>query len=93
VTAPELTVNQFGYRHLLRKDVKGSLPFSRRIVELDPGSANVHDSPGEALEAGGNHAEALACHEKAVEIATKSSDPLLGAFTRIRDRLAAARAR
>lgn len=89
VPPPELTVNQVGYQHLLRKDVKGALQFFRWNVELYPGSANVHDSLGEALEKEGKSAEALACYEKAVEIGTKASDPLLSAFTKNRDRLAA----
>lgn len=89
VPPPEPTVNQVGYQHLLRKDVKGALPFFRWNVELYPGSANVHDSLGEALEKEGKNAEALACYEKAVEIGTKAADPLLAAFTKNRDRLAA----
>jgi uncharacterized protein len=89
VPPPEQTVNQVGYQHLLRKDVKGSLRFFRWNVELYPDSANVYDSLGEALEASGNVAEALASYEKAVAIAKERSDPLLGAFTKNRDRLAA----
>lgn len=89
VPPPELTVNQVGYQHLLRKDVKGALQFFQWNVELYPGSANVHDSLGEALEKEGKSAEALACYEKAVEIGTKASDPLLSAFVKNRDRLAA----
>ena len=90
VPPPELTVNQIGYQHLLRKDVKGALPFFRWNVELHPESANVHDSLGEALEAAGKNADALASYEKAVEIAKKDSDPRLEVFTRNRDRMAAA---
>ncbi len=92
VPPPELVVNQVGYQHLLRKDVKGALAFFRRNVELHPDSANVHDSLGEALEAAGKPEEALASYERAVEIAGQKADPLLPAFTRNRDRLAAARA-
>jgi len=93
VPPPELTVNQVGYQHLLRKDVKGALPFFRWNVELYPESANVHDSLGEALEKAGEKAEALACYERAVANGQKAADPLLAAFTRNRDRLAAAAAR
>ena len=89
VPPPELVVNQVGYLHLLRKDVKGALPFFRKNVELYPGSPNVHDSLGEALEAAGKPEEALACYEKAVELAAKGADPRLPIFTRNRDRLAA----
>ena len=93
VPPPELVVNQVGYQHLLRKDVKGALPFFRRNVELYPASANVHDSLGEALEAAGKPEEALVSYEKAVEIAGKDADPRLPVFTRNRDRLAAAKAK
>jgi hypothetical protein len=89
VPAPELTVNQVGYQHLLRKDVKGALPFFRWNVELYPESANVHDSLGEALETAGKNAEALASYERAVEIATKVSDARLEVFTRNRNRMTA----
>jgi predicted alpha/beta superfamily hydrolase len=88
VPPPELTVNQVGYQHLLRKDVKGALPFFRWNAELYADSANVHDSLGEALEAAGNSAEALASYERAVEIGRRLSDPRLAAFTKNRDRLA-----
>lgn len=90
VPPPELTVNQVGYQHLLRKDVKGALTFFRRNAELYPGSPNVHDSLGEALETAGKGAEALASYEKAVELAKKLSDARLEIFTRNRDRAAAA---
>jgi hypothetical protein len=89
VPPPELAVNQVGYQHLLRKDVKGALPFFRWNVELYPESANVHDSLGEALEKAGEKAEALACYERAVANGQKAADPLLAAYTRNRDRLAA----
>jgi predicted alpha/beta superfamily hydrolase len=90
IPAPELTVNQVGYQHLVRKDVKGALPFFRWNVELYPESANVHDSLGEALETAGKNAEAHASYEKAVEIAKRTSDARLETFTRNRDRMAAA---
>jgi uncharacterized protein len=90
VPPPEPAVNQVGYQHLLRKDFKGALPFFRWNVELYPESANVHDSLGEALEKAGEKAEALTCYERAVANGQKAADPLLAAFTRNRDRLAAA---
>lgn len=90
VVPPELTVNLVGYQHLLRKDVKGAIPFFLWNVELHPESANVHDSLGEALETAGKRAEALASYEKAVEAAKKLSDARLEVFVRNRDRLAAA---
>ena len=91
VPPPEPVVNQVGYQHPLRKDVKGALPFFPKNVELYPDPANVHDSLGEALEAAGALEEALASYERAVEIATRRGDPRLPVFARNRDRLAAAR--
>ena len=88
VPPPELVVNAVGYQHLQRNDVKGALPFFRWNVELRPGSPNVHDSLGEALEAAGEKAEALACYEKAVELGRKLSDPNLAVYERNRDRAA-----
>jgi len=93
VEPPELAVNQIGYQHLLRKDVDGALVFLRWNAELYPDSANVHDSLGEALEAAGRPAEALASYEKAVENGRKRGDPNLAVFERNRDRAAAAAAR
>ncbi len=88
VTPPEGIVNAVGYQHLQRNDAKRALPFFRWNVELHPGSANVHDSLGEALEAAGETAEALVCYEKAVELARKASDPNLAVYERNRDRAA-----
>ena len=90
IPVPELTVNQIAYQRLLRKDVRGALPFFRWNVELFPESANVHDSLGEALETAGKNVEALASYEKAVEIAKRVSDARLEVFVRNRDRVAAA---
>lgn len=85
-------MNLVGYQHLLRKDVKGALPFFLWNAELYPESPNVHDSLGEALETSGRKAEALASYEKAVEIAKRQADPRLSIFTRNRDRAASATA-
>ncbi len=90
VPPPELTVNLVGYQHLQRKDLAGALPFFLWNAGLYPQSPNVHDSLGEALEASGRTAEALASYEKAVEIAKKQADPRLEIFTRNRNRAAAA---
>ncbi len=90
VPVPERTVNQIGYQHLLRKEVRAALPFFRWNMELYPESANVPDSLGEALETAGKDAEALASYEKAVEISKNDSDARLEVFTRNRDRMAAA---
>lgn len=88
VTPPEGIVNAVGYQHLQRNEVKRALPFFRWNAELHPGSANVHDSLGEALEAAGEMAEALSCYEKAVELGRKAFDPNLAVYERNRDRAA-----
>jgi len=90
VVPPEGVLNQLGYLRLQAKDVEGALEWFRWNADLHPESANTHDSLGEALEAAGRRREALASYGRAVELATKSADPLLPAFTRNRDRLAAA---
>ena len=55
-----------------------------------PGSANVYDSLGEALEAAGKLDAALDHYEKAVAMAEQSKDPLLDTF---RQHVTAARAK
>jgi len=90
IVPPEAVLNQVGYQRLQAKDLERALEWFRWNVALHPGSANVHDSLGEALEAAGKREEALASYARAVELAAQSKDPLLPAFERNRDRLAAA---
>ena len=87
---PEPILNQVGYQHLLAGDTEGALSFFRNALQRYPRAANVHDSLGEAFERAGRNGEALSCYEKAVDLARKSNDPRLPAFTANRDRLAVA---
>ena len=85
----ENTVNAVGYQFLGREDFKGAIAIFRYNVELYPGSANVYDSLGEALEGAGRLDEALTNYLKAVENGTNISDENLGIFTANRDRVQA----
>ena len=87
---PELVLNQAGYQHLQEGNVEGALAIFRSAFLRYPQSPNVHDSLGEALEKTGRKEEALACYEKAVELARKTGDPRLRAYASNRDRLAVA---
>lgn len=87
VLPAEQAVNQFGYQLLGQKQMEKALEAFRLNTELYPGSANVHDSLGEALEGAGRLVEAQASYQKAVERAEQARDGLLGTFLRNRDRV------
>ena len=86
VVPPEDTVNGIGYQFLGREEFDSAIEIFRYNVELYPGSANVYDSLGEALETSGNLKEAVASYSKAAENAAKNGDDRLGIFTTNRDR-------
>lgn len=86
---PEATVNLAGYQALGQKRLKNALALFRLNVEGHPGSPNVYDSLGEALEASGQPAEALPCYRKAVELGKATASPFLPVFQRNLDRVAA----
>jgi predicted alpha/beta superfamily hydrolase len=83
----EGTVNQLGYGLLGRGQPEDALEMFRFNVELYPGSANVYDSLGEALEQAGRLDEALANYSRAVENATANGDERLAIFTTNLDRV------
>jgi predicted alpha/beta superfamily hydrolase len=86
----EREINALGYRLLGDKKIDEALVAFRRNVELYPRSANVYDSLADCLEAAGKPDEAMENSQKAVEIATESSDPLLPDFNKHLERLVAA---
>jgi tetratricopeptide (TPR) repeat protein len=86
VVPEELTVNAVGYQMLGREDFEGAIAVLSYNVELYPGSANVYDSLGEALENAGRLEEAFASYSKAVENAVENGDDRLEIFTANRDR-------
>jgi predicted alpha/beta superfamily hydrolase len=80
VSPPEAIVNLMGYEALGRNETERALAFFRLNSESYPGSANVWDSLGDALDRAGKRDEALASYEKAATIAEAEGDPLLEAF-------------
>lgn len=65
----EARVNALGYAHL----AAGRLESAVRVLELNarvfPGSANVHDSVGEAYERSGRREEAITAYRRALAVA------------------------
>jgi len=89
VDIPEQTLNLVGYQQLGQKAFEEAIAVFRYNLEVHPGSANAHDSLGEALETAGKLAEAREAYAKAVELGTKNQDPVLAVFTRNLERVAA----
>jgi len=83
----EAEVNQAGYGLLGSGRLKDAIEVFQYNGELHPGSPNVHDSLGEALEQAKRLKEAQASYAKAVELALKTGDPLLETFRKNRDRM------
>jgi predicted alpha/beta superfamily hydrolase len=88
IEPPEGAVNLAGYRLLGAGRREEALAVFRHNVARFPASANVHDSLGEALEGAGRLEEARESYGRAVELAQKTGDPLMGIFARNRDRAA-----
>jgi uncharacterized protein len=92
VLAPEAPVNRLGYQALAQKNLPAALSFFRYNAANYPDSPNVHDSLGDALEAGGSLEEALESFTRAVDLGQKSGDPNTRFFKanaeRVRNRLA-----
>jgi predicted alpha/beta superfamily hydrolase len=89
VTAPEIPVNRLGYQALAQKNLPAALSFFRYNAANYPESPNVHDSLGDALEAGGSAEDALASFTKAVELGEKAVDPNTKFFKANADRMRA----
>jgi uncharacterized protein len=77
VLPPEAVVNLFGYAALQRRAIGDALELFRFNVATYPESANAYDSLGEALERTNQLAGARESYRQAVQLAAKSSDPLL----------------
>lgn len=75
---PEMQVNQLGYAVLqaLRKPALAVWVF-RKNVELYPESANVYDSLGDGLLAAGDTTAAKAQFRRAVDVGTRTGDPVV----------------
>ncbi|HKD17556.1 MAG TPA: serine hydrolase [Thermoanaerobaculia bacterium] len=70
----ETRLNQLGYEALQKKDYPKSIAIFRVNTELYPDSANTFDSLGEALEASGDKAGAIAMYKKCIEVAGQKGD-------------------
>ena len=90
IVSPEGPVNLMGYAAMAEKRLPDAIALLEMNVANYPGSANVYDSLGEALEAAGKLDQALEHYEKAVAMGEQSKDPLLDAF---RQHVTAARAK
>jgi CubicO group peptidase (beta-lactamase class C family) len=66
----EARLNQRGYEFLRKRDTAKAIAVFRLNTELYPGSANTYDSLGEALEASGDKAGAVAMYRKCIEVAS-----------------------
>jgi hypothetical protein len=86
----EQEINGLAYHLLGDKNTADAMTAFERNVALYPRSANVYDSLADGLEAAGKPDLAMQNVQKAVEVATKTGDPLLPAFKKHLDRLAAA---
>ncbi len=70
----ETRFNQLGYDFLQKKDYATAIAAFRLNTQLYPDSANTFDSLGEALEASGDRAGAIAMYKKCLEVASKQGD-------------------
>jgi len=66
----ETRLNERGYFFLRKKDYAKAIALLRLNTELYPASANTYDSLGDALEASGDKAGAIAMYRKCVETAS-----------------------
>ncbi|MCP4313984.1 MAG: hypothetical protein GY790_22240, partial [Bacteroidetes bacterium] len=80
VQSPELVINALGYRYLQAEDFDTAIATFKANVERYPGSANVHDSLGEAYENNGNPEQAAISYKKAVSLGEKNGDANLPVY-------------
>lgn len=67
VPVPEAVLNNLGYHYLRKREVEKALEIFQLNVERFPGSANVYDSLGEALETAGQFEAAKKNYQLALE--------------------------
>ena len=77
VLPPEGLVNLLGYQRLGEGRIGEAVAAFQANVLRHPGSANAHDSLGEALEASGRLADAASAYERAVELGEATGSRLL----------------
>ncbi|MEM1177583.1 MAG: alpha/beta hydrolase-fold protein [Acidobacteriota bacterium] len=86
VSAGEAVINGFGYRALFSEEVDKAIEIFQVNVDRYPGSANVYDSLGEAVEANGELERAFELYRRAYTMAkdagADAADPSLVAYQR-----------
>ena len=80
IPVPENVLNVLGYVALGEGNIEAGLAFFQANVERYPGSANVYDSLGEAMEAAGKLEQARQLYLRASEIGEGSDDPNFSAY-------------
>ena len=73
IEVPEAVINRMGYRRMNAGDLDGAIALFRRNAETYPGSANVHDSLGEAYLARGDLESARARYVEALRLDPSSA--------------------
>jgi len=76
----EATLNIIGYQLLQASENKKAIDVFNYNVELNPNSANVYDSLGDAYDGQGMKKKALKNYKIAVSIAEKNNDPNLAVY-------------
>lgn len=92
IEAPEYLVNRLGYYYMNNDEMEAALTVLSENIRRFPGSANVYDSYGEALEKTDQLEKAEKNYMKAVEIAGKEKHPYLNVYNnnlkRVQEKLA-----
>jgi hypothetical protein len=88
IPVPEITLNNLGYQLLGSNKKDEAITVFKRNVELYPQSANVYDSLGEGLEAAEKFDTAAQSFQKAIDLASKTSDENLPQFQQHLERVA-----
>jgi hypothetical protein len=71
---PEAVINRLGYAHLQNNEIDKAISVFKENVKRYPGSANVYDSLGEALENNSQFKQAEKNYQKAYELGIKHYD-------------------
>ncbi|MCP4312664.1 MAG: prolyl oligopeptidase family serine peptidase [Bacteroidetes bacterium] len=75
VKTSELMINQLGYAHLQKNEMKKAIGIFSENAKRHPGSANVYDSLGEAYEIDGQLKMAEKNYQKACDVGGMWGDP------------------
>jgi tetratricopeptide (TPR) repeat protein len=71
-----LNLNSWGYQHLRGKNPRAAVELFKLATYIEPKFGNAFDSEGEAYEALGETALAIAAYEKAVAVDKKQSNAI-----------------